>query len=188
MPSLGVSGWVEEVKASRPGNAALQKQLDAWVEAYEVEERAREEAIKKAAAAAAEDGWTLVRARVGLGRRRKLRDGQLCLEPLDRPALKHGAMCTLGLLAGQEARALRGHAARWSVCGRGGAGSQEEAGHGSRGLLPIPEEGSSSIRQERILTGNVSQAVHVVYVDVYRVSDNTLSQITCRAARASDQV
>ena len=78
-PPLGVSGWVEEVKASRPGNAALQKQLDAWVEAYEVEERAREEAIKKAAAAAAEDGWTHVRARVGLGRMRKLRDGQLCL-------------------------------------------------------------------------------------------------------------
>lgn len=57
---------MEEFKAARPGNAKLQEQLDAWVSAYETEEKAREQAIKKAAAVAAEEGWTLVRAKVSV--------------------------------------------------------------------------------------------------------------------------
>lgn len=50
-------------RAARPGNAALQKQLDDWMEEFEAaEERKRRERE----AAMAEDGWTVVvRTKVG---------------------------------------------------------------------------------------------------------------------------
>jgi ribosomal RNA-processing protein 7 len=65
----GLKAWVEGHKALTPGNAALQRELDAWTAAHEAAEAARREA---ALAAMEGDGWTVVRRQRG---RRKSTDG-----------------------------------------------------------------------------------------------------------------
>jgi ribosomal RNA-processing protein 7 len=58
----GLKAWVEAHKAEKPGNAELQRRLDAWMEEWEAEEER-----KKAASLAAmqEDGWTVVQRHKG---------------------------------------------------------------------------------------------------------------------------
>lgn len=52
-----LAGWVEKHKAKTPGNRALQQQLDEWMEQWEASEKERYET---AAAAATDEGWTVV--------------------------------------------------------------------------------------------------------------------------------
>jgi ribosomal RNA-processing protein 7 len=65
-PSEGLRAMVEAHKARYPGNTVLQKQLDEWMEAFELEEERKR---KEAEEAAAEDGWTVITKRAG--RKRK---------------------------------------------------------------------------------------------------------------------
>ena len=58
----GLKAWVEAHKAQKPGNAVLQRQLDAWMDAFEEEEGRRKTA---ALAAMEEDGWTVVQRHKG---------------------------------------------------------------------------------------------------------------------------
>ena len=51
------AGWVEQHKAKTPGNTILQQQLDEWMEQWEASEKQRRETD---AAAAADEGWTVV--------------------------------------------------------------------------------------------------------------------------------
>ena len=51
------AGWVEKHKAKTPGNDALQQQLNEWMEQWEAREKQRRETD---AAAAADEGWTVV--------------------------------------------------------------------------------------------------------------------------------
>lgn len=56
---FGLKAWVKgHAKACRPGNAALQRQLDRWMEEFE-EREAREK--EEAMARMEDDGWTVVR-------------------------------------------------------------------------------------------------------------------------------
>lgn len=52
-----LADWVENHKAKTPGNRVLQGQLDEWMEHWEASEKERHET---AAAAATDEGWTLV--------------------------------------------------------------------------------------------------------------------------------
>lgn len=52
-----LADWVEQHKAKTPGNRALQHQLDEWMEQWEASEKERHESV---AAAAADEGWTVV--------------------------------------------------------------------------------------------------------------------------------
>lgn len=56
-PAVVFTGKVEAHKAKTPGNAALQQQLDTWMEQWELGNKTRDEA---AAAVAADEGWTVV--------------------------------------------------------------------------------------------------------------------------------
>lgn len=59
--------WVEKHKAKTPGNRALQHQLDEWMEQWETSEKERHDS---AAAAATDEGWTVVtKQRVSLARK-----------------------------------------------------------------------------------------------------------------------
>ena len=51
------AGKVEAHKAKTPGNTALQQRLDTWMEQWEVKDKQHHEAV---AAAAADEGWTVV--------------------------------------------------------------------------------------------------------------------------------
>lgn len=51
---------MEEHKACFPGNGVLSQQLDSWMEEFEAEEARRK---ADAAAALADDGWTVVKRR-----------------------------------------------------------------------------------------------------------------------------
>lgn len=63
LPVRACAAWVRAHKALRPGNKVLQKELDAWVAAYEDEDERKQ---KEKTAAMAEDGWTVVvRSKVG---------------------------------------------------------------------------------------------------------------------------
>lgn len=67
----GVRASVQAYRRGRPGNRELAERLDRWMEGFEAEEaRARQE---REAAAAADEGWTLVTSRKG---QRKSRDGR----------------------------------------------------------------------------------------------------------------
>lgn len=50
-------GLIESHKAKSPGNAALQQQLDTWMEQWELSEKECHNAV---AAASADEGWTVV--------------------------------------------------------------------------------------------------------------------------------
>lgn len=52
-----LADWVETHKAKTPGNRELQGQLDEWMEQWEASDKERHET---AAAAATDEGWTLV--------------------------------------------------------------------------------------------------------------------------------
>ncbi|KAL3157690.1 hypothetical protein ABBQ32_012126 [Trebouxia sp. C0010 RCD-2024] len=65
---FGLKGWVEKHKAKTPGNRALQQQLDEWMEEWEASEKQRHDT---AAAAATDEGWTVVTKQRG---RRKSTD------------------------------------------------------------------------------------------------------------------
>lgn len=52
-----LTGWVEKHKAKTPGNRALQQQLDEWMQEWEASEKHRHDT---AAAAATDEGWTVV--------------------------------------------------------------------------------------------------------------------------------
>ena len=52
-----LAGWVEKHKARTPGNRALQQQLDEWMEEWDASEKQRQD---NAAAAATDEGWTVV--------------------------------------------------------------------------------------------------------------------------------
>ena len=68
----GLRAMVHAHKSQFPGNQVLQKQLDAWMAAYEdAETKKRQEAES----AAAEDGWTVVTKRAG----RKRKHGALAM-------------------------------------------------------------------------------------------------------------
>lgn len=66
----GLAAWVAEHRGAFPGNAELQRRLDAWSDARDEEEARAREAAE--AAAAHDDGWTVVGAKRG---RRKTSDG-----------------------------------------------------------------------------------------------------------------
>ena len=68
--STGLRARVEAHKAQYPGNAALQKSLDKWMESFEQEEERKRKAAEEAAAG---DGWTVVTKRAG----RKRKSGTL---------------------------------------------------------------------------------------------------------------
>ncbi|KAJ7527391.1 hypothetical protein O6H91_16G051700 [Diphasiastrum complanatum] len=67
----GLKKWIWEYRAKRPGIPVLQKQVDTFIAEYEVhEEQAKKE---REAAAANDEGWTLV---VNKGGRKKVTDSE----------------------------------------------------------------------------------------------------------------
>jgi ribosomal RNA-processing protein 7 len=63
--------WVADHRAERPGLEVLQADVDAWIAAHDAE--AAEAHAEQEAAAADDDGWTVVGAKRG---RRKTTDGE----------------------------------------------------------------------------------------------------------------